>query len=413
MIERRRVLTAAIALAATTGCAADADDPNLPDGCDQLVEAGVDDQTALVTAFVEASDGSTVCLGEGEFTVTKQLVINTPGLVVRGAGADKTILEFSGLDDGGGANGILIKSDDVTLEDLQVKNTPGDGIRADQVENIAFVRVKVVWEALHSLENGAYGLYPVQSTGVTIQESVVTGARDAGIYVGQSTNILVENSEAYDNVAGIEIENSVDAIVRNNHAHDNTAGILVFNLPGLDVKDGRRTNVFDNEIANNNVANFADKGTIVGQVPYGVGVLVLAADETEVHRNDIRDNVSLGIAVIAYADIPEIFPEFDDPEYDIYSESNWVHDNTFTNNGTMPDALVFALIEQQTTPAPDIVFDGCFDEAKPNTDGSLTNCVSGQDGVNFLQANLCGQQTAPTPELGDSACMHTPLPTEL
>jgi parallel beta-helix repeat protein len=413
MIERRRVLTAAIALAAITGCAADSGDPNLPDGCDQLVEPGAADQTALATAFVEAEDNSTLCLAEGEFSATRQLVINTPGLVVRGAGADKTIIEFSGLDDGGGANGMLIKSDDVTLEDFQVKNTPGDGIRADQVENIAFVRVKVIWEAMHSLENGAYGLYPVQSTGVTIQESAVAGARDAGIYVGQSSQIIVEDSEAYDNVAGIEIENSVDALVRNNYAHDNTAGILVFNLPGLDVKDGRRTNVFDNEIVNNNVVNFADTGTIVGRVPEGVGVLVLAADQTEIHRNEIRDNNSLGIAVIAYADVANIFPAYDDPEYDIYSEGNWVHDNTFTNNGTMPADLVFALIEQQTVPAPDIVFDGCFDEAKPNTDGSLTNCVSGQDGANFLRANLCGQQTGTSPDLGDSACSHTPLPTEL
>ena len=415
-MSRTTMIMAAIAIAATTACAEDSgedsgdDSPDLPDGCDALVEPSEDDQTALTTALVEIQDGQVLCLAEGEFSGTRQLLVNTPGITIRGAGPERTIIEFSGLDAGGGANGILIKSDNVTIEDLQVKNTPGDGIRADQVENIAFVRVHVIWDAMESLENGAYGLYPVQSNGVLIQESKVVGARDAGIYVGQSTQIIVETSEAHGNVAGIEIENSTDAIVRNNSAHDNTAGILVFNLPGLDVKDGKRTNVYDNTVENNNVVNFADTGTIVGQVPPGIGILVLAADDNEIHRNTITGNQSLGITLIAYADIG-IFPGYDDPAYDIYSEGNWVHDNTFSNNGTMPAELIVALLEG-TTPGPDVVLDGCFDPAKTNDDNALTNCVSGQDGATFLQADLCGQQEMVTPELGDSACMHTPLPTE-
>jgi len=407
--------TAGLVLAATIGCSADGDEStsggDLPQGCDQLVVPGADDQTALVTAIAVAADDSTICLGEGEFHGTRQLLINNPGLTLRGAGMDATIIEFSGLDDGGGANGILIKSDNVTLEDLQVKNTPGDGIRADQVDNIAFVRVKVLWEAMHSLENGAYGLYPVQSNGVLIQESVVAGARDAGIYVGQSTNIVVEDSQAYDNVAGIEIENSTDAIVRRNQAHDNTAGILVFNLPGLDVKDGKRANVYENTIENNNVPNFADPGTIVGAVPAGIGVLVLAADENEIHANTIRGNVSVGVALITYDTATSLFPSYDDPSYDIYSEGNWVHDNTYEGNATMP-ADIIQILTMSADPSPDIIFDGCWNEAEPNTDGALTNCVSGET-ANFMRADLCGQNmNMVTTELGEHACMKAPLPTE-
>lgn len=419
---RKPMFLAVMAIAATTACAEDsddstddaaddgADDGDLPEGCDAFVAPSEDDQTALATALVELEDGQTLCLAEGEFSPTRQLLLSQNAVTIKGEGPDRTILDFSGLEAGGGANGILIKGNDVTITDLQVKNTPGDGVRADQVDNIAFVRVHVIWDAMHSLDNGAYGLYPVQSNGVLIQESMVVGARDAGIYVGQSTQIIVEDSEAHDNVAGIEIENSTDAIVRNCNAHDNTAGILVFNLPGLDVKDGKRANVYDNTVTNNNVTNFADPGTIVGKVPPGVGILVLAADDNEIHRNTVSDNKSLGITMIAYADIG-LFPSYDDPEYDIYSEGNWIHDNTFSNNGTMPDDLIVALLEG-TTPGPDIVLDGCFDEAKNNDDGALTNCVSGQDDATFLQADLCGQQDMVTPELGASACMHTPLPTE-
>ena len=106
------------------------------------------------------------------------------------------------------------------------------------------------WSAAASPDNGAYGLYPIGSHGVRIERCVVYGARDAGIYVGQSTNALVVDSEAYGNVAGIEIENTTDVEVRDNAVHDNTAGILVFNLPNLPVQDGKRAKVHENRVEN-------------------------------------------------------------------------------------------------------------------------------------------------------------------
>lgn len=382
---------------------------DLPEGCDIYVEPSADDQTALAEAFVDAADDSTICLGAGTFLPTRQLTLESNGVTLRGMGVASTILDFSGQVTGG--NGMLIKGNDVTLLDFAVHNTPGDGIRADQVSNIVFERVDVIWEALHSLDNGAYGLYPVQATGVTIRECKVVGARDAGIYVGQSTDILVEDSIANDNVAGIEIENSTDAVVRRNEAFNNTAGILVFNLPGLDVKDGRRCNVYENNIHDNNVDNFADPGTVVGIVPPGVGVLVLAADETELHSNTISNNRTVGIAIIAYSSESMLFEAPNDPAYDIYSETNFVHDNTYTNNATDPDPLVL-LLSGMAMPSPDIIFDGCFGADKDNADGALSNCVAEADTVNWMDADLCGQGDGIVTDVSLVACSHDPLPTE-
>src|SRR3546814_1516361 len=77
-------------------------------------------------------------------------------------------------------------------------------------------RVRAEWTGGPSTDNGAYGLYPVQVDNVLIEDSVVKGASDAGIYVGQSTNIIVRNNRAEGNVAGIEIENSTGADVYGN-----------------------------------------------------------------------------------------------------------------------------------------------------------------------------------------------------
>ena len=64
-----------------------------------------------------------------------------------------------------------------------------------------------------SEDNGAYGLYPVQCENVLVEESIVRGASDAGIYVGQSQSVIVRNNVAAKNVAGIEVENSYDVDV--------------------------------------------------------------------------------------------------------------------------------------------------------------------------------------------------------
>ncbi|MBP7291975.1 MAG: right-handed parallel beta-helix repeat-containing protein [Nannocystaceae bacterium] len=388
---------------------ADSTGGDLPAGCDLYVEPSDDDQTAVTEAFVDATDGKTLCLAAGEYHLTRQLSLNANGVTVRGAGKDMTILDFTGQETGG--NGMLVKGNDVTLTEFTVRNTPGDGIRGDQVENIAFVRVGVIWEAMHALSNGAYGLYPVGSNGVLIQECEVVGARDAGIYVGQSTAIVVEDSIAHDNVAGIEIENSTDAIVRRNESYSNTAGILVFNLPGLDVKDGKRANVYENDVHDNNVTNFADPGTVVGIVPPGVGMLVLAADNNEIHGNTIANNDSVGVAIIAYSEESGLFEPPNDPAYDIWSEGNYIHDNTFMGNGTMPDPLVL-LLAGNMTPTPDVIIDGCIAGDKNNDDGSLSNCLGEGSSVTFMNADLCGDAMGATSDPATVACTQPALPTE-
>jgi parallel beta-helix repeat protein len=387
-----------------TDDAADDGAAMLPEGCDQYVEPGDDDQTAVQEALIEVQADQTVCLGAGTFSFTRQLSLDQDNVTIQGDSRDGTILDFTNQASGG--NGVLITGDNVTVTQLTVANTPGDGIRADQVVNISFIDMTVAWDAAESMENGAYGLYPVQATGVTIQNSAVYGARDAGIYVGQSTDIIVEDSEAYGNVAGIEIENSTGADVRRNHAYDNTAGILVFNLPGLDVKDGKQANVYDNVVENNNVGNFGEPGTVVAMVPPGVGVLILSADDNEIANNEIRGNNSAGVGVILYTS--SLFPDPNDPEFDIYAEGNWIHDNVFEGNGTAPDELVQLLVGT-TVPAPDIMLDGCSDDTKTD-DGTLANCLSNNGSATYMAVDLCTQLGGPDTDIANATCEYTPLP---
>ncbi|MCA9663016.1 MAG: right-handed parallel beta-helix repeat-containing protein [Myxococcales bacterium] len=385
----------------------DSDGVELPEGCDAYIAApGDDDQAALQGALIDAADGATVCVGEGTFHFNTEVTITKTGLTLRGAGADKTSLDFAEQDLG--ANGILITGDEVVLEHLKVVDSAGDGVRANDVSNITFRDMAVEWTADASVESGAYGLYPVGCTGVTIQRVWVKGARDAGIYVGQSTKVLVEDSEAYGNVAGIEIENTTDSTVRRNHAHDNTAGLLIFNLPGLPVKDGKRCNAYENIIENNNLPNFAEDGTIVSEVPYGVGAFILASDGNEFHNNTVRGNDSTGIAMVSYN--LDLLPSYDDPAFDRYCQGNHVHDNTFEGNGTDPDVLALVLAGNMTPPLPDIVDDGCTDPDLMVMGDAMANCIGDNGGAAYFWAAMCGGSSSADPMEVGAACSHSSLP---
>jgi parallel beta-helix repeat protein len=391
----------------TTETDGDTEGQMLPQGCDAFVGPGDDAQEHLVTALVDVEPGETICMGAGTFSITRQLLVATDDITLRGEGMEETILDFSGQISGG--NGILIQSNRVTVEDFAVIDTPGDGIRSNAVDGGVYRRIKAGWTAEESVDNGAYALYPVQSSNIHIDGCITYNARDAGLYIGQSNNVLIENSEAYGNVIGLEIENTTDSIARNNHVHGNTSGILVINLPGLDIFDGKRANVHDNIVVDNNIDNFGDPGTTVGIMPPGIGIVVVAADDNEIWNNTVTGNRSVGIAVISY--ISEVFGSPNDPAFDRFSEGNYVHDNTLANNAADPDALVILLNGAQT-PGPEVVIDGCTDPDKDNASGALDNCFA-IGSTSFYHADACNQGDGPHEDPEPYACTHPPLPTSL
>ncbi|HJL16229.1 MAG TPA: parallel beta-helix domain-containing protein [Sandaracinaceae bacterium LLY-WYZ-13_1] len=326
--------TAALGLAlglATTAC------DSTPEGCDYYVEPGEDDQTAIQTAFIDAMDGETVCLAEGEYTLTDPIEIsNRTDFTLRGEGMEATTLNFAGQTAGG--TGIdMMNMTNVLIEDLGVIDAAGNGIRIQGSEGIVIRRVRAGWTTESSMENGKYAIYPVTSTNVLIEDSEAFNSADAGFYMGQTENCVMRNNLAYGNVAAYEVENSTNCEVYGNVAENNTGGILVFELPGLPATGGG-TWVHDNEVRNNNVDNFAEEGAIVAFVPRGTGIFVLAANDVEISDNTVTGNEGTGLAVVSWGTVQVVDDSLggEDPDYDPWSERVYVHDNTFENNGAMP-----------------------------------------------------------------------------
>lgn len=262
------------------------------------VSPGENAQEELQEALILAEEGDVISLSAGKYVLTDGLSLDVNGVTVKGQGEDKTILDFTGQK--GSGEGLLVTSDDVFLTGFAIENSKGDGIKSKGADQIIISKVRVEWTRGPNPENGAYGIYPVESKNVLVDNVIVSGASDAGIYVGQSQNIIVRYSIVKQNVAGIEIENSYGADVYQNLATENTGGILVFDLPDIPQQGGKDVRVFHNFVHDNNTANFAPEGNIVGTVPAGTGVMVMSSRNVEVFENILDDNATANILVVGY-----------------------------------------------------------------------------------------------------------------
>lgn len=356
-----------------------------------------DIQEALQEALLMAQVNDTIQIPAGYFLFEKSLLMDDKdSVVIQGAGIDQTFLSFKGQTEG--AEGMKISNcTQIQLLDFTIEDAAGDNIKVNDTDGIIFRNVKAQWTGEVSERNGAYAFYPVLCKNVLIENCTAIGASDAGIYVGQSDTVIIRNNLASRNVAGIESENSNMVEIYGNKAINNTGGILVFDLPGL-TQYGKNIKVFDNLIQSNNHFNFAPEGNIVGVVPPGTGLMILATSDVSIYENRIIDNRTAGAAIISYELVAAISKEEEeeanekqegsaqrvnnnydlDTAYDAFPQNILLRDNEFSNSHWFATfSHDFGLLFNYKFPfnPPDIVFDGfikkglspkdvlCIDEA--------------------------------------------------
>lgn len=390
----------------------DDDDCGAVEGECIVVEPGEDDQQAIQAALLAAQPGDVVFFKEGVYHLDGDLSLDTESVTIRGEGMDKSVLSFAGQESG--AQGLLVTGDDFLMEDIGLEDMLGDGVKTLGIDGVTWRRTRVEWTGGPQLSNGPYAVYPVQSKNILIEECVMRGASDVGVYVGQSDNIIVRNNLAEENVSGIELENSTNGDVYGNTCRNNTSGMLMLDLPNLQVKNGHTIRVYDNEVVDNNLENFGDPATIAGFIPKGIGLLLLASNNIEVFDNRFENNQTLSVGVISYKTVADLGGfTLTDMEYEPYPETINVHDNEFVSGGEDPQGVVGTVIKNFTgTPIPHVMYDGDFNKTTypEGLPSGKRICAHDNTNASYVNLDVANNFANLSTDPAEADCTHPALP---
>ena len=382
-------------------------------------------QKTLQERLITAKPGDVIDLPEGKFHFDRTLSLTVDRVTLRGTGMDKTVLSFAGQK--AGAQGLLVKANCFTIEDIGIEDSAGDALTVQGGTSVVIRRVRAEWTRGPNPNNGPYAIYPVECKNLLVEDSVARGAADAGIYVGQSENVVIRRNRAEYNVDGYEIENSENVDAYENVATNNTGGMGVFNLPNLPRQGGKHVRVFRNQIVGNNTQNFAPEslGPIHG-LPTGTGIYIMAIKDVEVFGNKIQNNNSMNVFLVHYdtavgdtlqttasSSITQSIFKPGDKRYYPFLQQIYVHDNDISGGGKSPDsriAVLKAMADSLGGSLPDILYDGMVDPAwgkKGNNPGSI--CLGNNGTATFLNFDAPGAMKHPVRDTKNYACTLPPL----
>jgi parallel beta-helix repeat protein len=357
---------------------------------------GDDITDELVLALFEVPAGSTIVMPQGNFIVSETIAIAAAdNITLTGYGINETTLDFTNA---AGDDGIRFEGGiGLSIRDFTVLEANKNGIKIVSANGIYIAYTGTVWNGPLEEDNGAYGLYPLQSQNIIIEHNYAYGSADAGIYVGQSNNIVIRDNVAKNNVAGIEIENSTMADVYDNVAIGNTGGILAFDLPGLIQGYGGNIRIFNNEVIANNAENVGSGA--VGIVPPGTGALIFSVSDVEIYHNNFTNNETSSIEVASYflanddvAAYPTTYGATMANGWSPLTKNIYIHDNNISRSGADPrGALItdivagYTLLLGQTMPA---ILYGGIGESLANSGfiggfNAIVGADAAADGVNY------------------------------
>lgn len=343
--RRRTAIVFTLVLASAVGL------PGLGAAPAAAVEDTIVVTTTIQAAVDAASPGDTVVVPAG--TYREVVAVTKSGITIVGeAGA---VLDGTGL---GATVGVRVRSTDgsrltdFTLEGFEIRGYTVSGVLLRGVDGFRLTEG-------HYVDNPLYGIFPIASTDGRVDHNEVSGSFDSGIYIGQSTDILIDQNVAHDNTVGIEVELASRVTVRDNVATANSVGAIVFAIPGRPVKATEDILIEGNTFSGNRRPNtVTDPDELLAALPGGIGILNVAGDRVHLIDNTVNGNASAGIGVIS---LP---PEYAvlDPMVDPVPDNGVVSGNTTRGNGSSPDTRLAPF------PAVDVVWDGsgstCFDVQK-------------------------------------------------
>ena len=299
-------------------------------------QEGTFTEDEFIIFLTEDPNGKTISFGPGTYSFTNTIPLaDIDNLTIMGAGINETYFDFSNSTSTTGEGIAAVDCSNLLFCGFTIQNTNGgNGITARNITGLRFDGVGTVWPETSS-DNGAYGIYPVESDDVIVENCYTQGAVDVGIYSGQNQRVIMRNNVMTLNVFGMEAENNIDVEIYDNEYTRNTVGLLVYDNAGVSrIKSGSNCKVYNNTFTNNNETNFAELGSsLAADVPPGFGILYAATSALEITSNSFVDNECGGIIGVAYFLVDFNFDPNADSSFTFLNEDVYIHNNSFSSGG--------------------------------------------------------------------------------
>jgi len=120
----------------------------------------VDMQKHLQEQLITARPGAVIEVPEGKYHFDRTLSLTVDKVTLRGKGMDKTVLSFAGQKEG--AQGLLTKANDFTIEDIGIEDSAGDALTVQGGTNIIIRRVRAEWTRGANAGNGPYATWNIR-----------------------------------------------------------------------------------------------------------------------------------------------------------------------------------------------------------------------------------------------------------
>jgi len=262
------------------------------------------------------------------------------------------------------------------IRGFTVQDFPVNGIQTRFVNGFKIIRN----ESAANLNNG---IYPTISANGLVQNNVSYGATDTAMWVAASQNVRVIGNDLSLSPIGLEVNVSLNVEVKHNDVHDNTVGIGLFHpntagndpLPVMGNWVVQHNNVYDNNVFPDDLPNPAPPGSFQGDLPPGVGILVLGVSDNVVAKNTVENNDFVGIGVLGWCSAAASIPGRDcvtrPPIRDPSVSNNLIAQNKVSGNGTNPPPIAIGFLAADLTyfsagqDAGESNSGNCFEKNKP------------------------------------------------
>lgn len=279
------------------------------------------DYATIQEAVDAAEPGDLVLIDEG--TYNESVVVETDNIVIRGVDRQTVVLDGEHSEEM--ANGIIVFSNGVAVENLTVQNYFSNGVFFTGDYDSDFILHGYRVSYVNALNNRVYGIYAFNAEYGLIDNTYAAGHTDSGYYVGQCqpcNAVLSNNLSEYNTLAYSGTNAGGDLYIVNNEFRMNRIGITPNTLNSEELAPQRGATFAGNWIHSNGNPETA-KGGDIWELAYGVGMVLPGANNNLVWRNLIENNRNGGVAVSFLPDGDTIW----------LAENNEIRDNVFVGNG--------------------------------------------------------------------------------